>query len=413
MTSKGLAIMAGALVVLGVPAFWLYTKDRAGWAADRDPLSGEPALPALADLRPGDLAALELRDRDGSVRIEKKDASWVLPDKGGYPARTDRVTELVRGLQTMRVMERGTSRPDKFDRVGLVAPDDGGEESVLVRVLGADDRAIGEVLLGNRAFDRSEDAVWIRRVGEDQTLLASGAPPRETSAADWFEKSLLKIPSQRVRSVAVEFAEPDAGYSLVRDDPSGFGFTFAPLPEGRELVEEWRYTAVARAVAALNSEDVESGDLETLEGERVHVHYETYDGLAVDLDAVRLPGATDVAPGPVWATLAVGSCERFGGALPQGQPFPDATAVDAERADLAARTGGWRFRLPAAVGANLFAQRESLLKPLPVEQPPPAPTEESDGPRDDESAPAVGADGSTEDRGDAAVGSDGDGTSGG
>lgn len=380
MASKSIAFMAGALVVLGSAALYISSRDASRYADDADPLAGEPALPELVDLDPDALVAVELVDRDGSVRLERRGATWVLPAKDGYQARTDRVTELMRGLQTLRLTEQGTARADKHVRIGLVAPADGGEEAVLVRVelAGGDDPA--ELLLGNVDASRSGDALFVRRPSEDQSWLATGRVPRRTTATWWFDARTVTIPTSDVQRVSITFEErPNQNYMLSRDDPNGFGFQLAPLPEGRVPGEEWKWSGLARTAGNLTAADVQSaasfeaaaaaGHLEAgRPPEYARFELETYAGLRLEARLARLPSGVDGVPGPSWIRYYADVMVQGAGPVAQNAPERDLAAARARADELNARLDGWWFEVPAGTAAGYWAPLEDLLAPLPPQQ---------------------------------------------
>ena len=365
MANKGLAFLAGALVVLAVPAIVITTKDRSGWESDADPLDGEPVLPELEALGTDGLFALELTDRDGSVRIERDGGRWVLPQLDGYPARDDRVTELVRGLQTLRIEEESTSNPDKHARVGLVAPDDGGEAAALVRVLDAEEEAVCELLLGQVDRSRSADALFVRRPDDDQCWLAAGRVPRSTSTTNWFDTGVVSIDTSSVRRAAIAFEDdPGASYELVREDAEQFGFELRPVPEGREPGAEWQWSALARTLANFSCTDVRRDLDGGLDGaRRATATLETYDGAVVEGRLVRVPSEVESVPGATWITFEARVDAERVATDEQLDPGAARAFVD----DFTARVGGWWFEVPAGTAAGLWTPLADLLEPLPEE----------------------------------------------
>jgi len=368
MASKALAFMVGALVVLAVPTLIHYSGDKNAVRSDADVDAGELALPALSNMQSSGVVAIEISDRDGALRVERRGETWVLPSKGGFPARAERVGEFVRGLQTLRLVEKSTANRDKHARIGLVAPADGGEEALLVRVLGANDAVVAELLLGKEELGRSTPATFVRGPGDDQAWLAYGDLVRSTAANTWFDNKLTSVQSTRVKRASAIFdGRGDVGYELVRADPENFGFAFEPLPEGRELVEEWKYTALARAFGSLSFDDVQpAAEFDTTGSERLDVTIATHDGLVLTVEARRLASEVDGVNGPVWVSLAAAYEAPPAGPVAEGEVPPDTAAVEREVAALNARASGWWFKVPASVATTLFTTREELLKPLPV-----------------------------------------------
>lgn len=174
--------------------------------------TGNLAFPGLAQ-RLGDARALELRKNDATLEIRREGERWVLPEKGGYPVRGERVREVLVGLTELRLAEARTSDPAQLGRLGLDDPRTPGSTAVLLRVLGANDAVLASLLVGTRRVRTQgnlPESVYVRRPDETQAWLAEGRVAVDADPQLWVDREIGSLPGERLRGVAVQRAgEPE------------------------------------------------------------------------------------------------------------------------------------------------------------------------------------------------------------
>ena len=119
----GIGAGAGLLaLLLAIAVIW-----RDARLSARPDVSG-PVLPewsenaARADL-------IEIVGPDDIFTLVRTDQGWVMPSRGGYPVTPARIAELDAALSGLRFDAAMTRDPDKFERLGLVAPSASGVNS--------------------------------------------------------------------------------------------------------------------------------------------------------------------------------------------------------------------------------------------------------------------------------------------
>ena len=130
MQRRTLLLLSGAAAV-SIGAALVLTPD-----APREDTSATLAFPGLAE-RLGQAAKIEVRKPDASLVLVRQGEAWVLPDRGNYPVRAERVREVLVGLTELRLVERRTADRSQLDRLGLDDPAKAGSTAVLLRVLDA------------------------------------------------------------------------------------------------------------------------------------------------------------------------------------------------------------------------------------------------------------------------------------
>ncbi|MFQ3622431.1 MAG: DUF4340 domain-containing protein [Acetobacteraceae bacterium] len=302
-------------------------------------LLDRPVFPDLA-ARLGSVATIELRRHDGTVTLTRRGEGWVIAEKHGFPARPERVRELLVGLAELRLVEARTGNPELFARLGLEDVTEPGGSSVLVTLSDAARAPMAELIVGRRRIRTSgtlPESVHVRRPGESQTWLAEGTVRVDTDPMLWLDRDILDLRRERVARVTTRRAG-FAPLTVSRRDPAAAAEVIDPA-EGVSA-DPIRVDDLPRALEFLSFADVRpAADLAAADpaGE---ARIETFDGIAV---SVRLVAAEDGR----WALFDVAWSApetSLPADAPETLPRPEAARAEAER--LAARLGPWAFRLP-------------------------------------------------------------------
>lgn len=306
------------------------------------PAGAALAFPGLAQ-RLQAAARLEAVRHDGTLTIERRGETWVLPAKGGYPVRQDKVRELLTGLTELRLTEPRTSNPELLDRLGLEDPARAGATSTLLRVLDAQGGVVAELVIGRRRVRTQgnvPESAFVRRPNENQAWLAEGRIPVDADPQLWLDRDIANLARERVRRVSIA-RSGEAPIVIIRSgDPDG-RFSLAE-PAGAP-VEETSLDEVGRAFEFLTFLDVRPAA--EIPGEALgEARFEFSDGLAV-LVRPRKEGET------IWVTLAA-----------EG---------DDEAARLNARWRGWAYQV-GQWKEKAFVPRLADLRPAEQAPQPPA-----------------------------------------
>lgn len=169
------------------------------------PAAAALAFPGLAQ-RLQSAAKIVATRHDGSLEIARRGDTWVLPDKGGYPVRQEKVRELLTGLTELRLTEPRTANPEMLDRLGLDDPTKEGSTATLVRVLDAQGGVIAELVIGRRRVRTQgnvPESAFVRRPGDNQAWLAEGRIPVDSDPQLWLDRDIANLPRERIRRIAV------------------------------------------------------------------------------------------------------------------------------------------------------------------------------------------------------------------
>jgi len=358
MNQKKFAIVAGATVVLLAAGIWM-SMHRSG---SNDPDGGT----VFADLKPalGEVEEIRLSKGDGSrTTLHKGADGWTVVERQ-YPADASRVRELALGLASLRIVERKTSDPANYAKLGVEAPDTPTAASTLVEVVAG--KKTWSLIVGKGADGR---AVYVRRPTEAASALAQPFITPDPDQKRWMDRLITDLPGANVHDIAVKPASGPA-YLLTRAERNGTEVTMSPIPKGRTAMSSMSLQAQADALAAFHFDDVRAVTAPAAAPTDVAT-YRTFDGQVIEISGrregekafVRFATRRDPmlaakfpepAPDPVVPPPAGVAVTPAPAASPK---TPDQTAEK-----LGARAKGVEYEIPTYKYEAIFKKQDELLE---------------------------------------------------
>ncbi len=212
----------------------------------------------LDNFDPNAVTRLHIISGSATVELARAESGWTVVSLWKAPANFDQLSELLRKLANMKVGEIIRGGTDTLEEFGL-SSDSNTVPAIPARVVlfGADDRALGDLVLGQPRMPSSMDNFAMPdsqyvRLGDGPVILV--APlieyvPRR--AEDWLDRKVLEIQADQVTSVQASLAG-GTNYGLSRGE-SGFTGTGALADQKLNTtgVEQW-----SRALQSLSAESV-------------------------------------------------------------------------------------------------------------------------------------------------------------
>ena len=281
----------------------------------------EPAFPALRE-NPDAVAKVALTTPEGTITLVRETGDrWSALERYGYPVDRRRVRDLVVALADMRLIERKTAQPERYERLQVEPPDAENAHSRVVRLEAADGTVLAEAIVGkqrHRLTGTEPSGTYLRRPDEAQSWLASGGVQFDQAVARWLEAEIVDLDAEAIRRIEIERAgEP--GYVAARDQPED-ELRLVGLADDEALKEDADLGQLSGALSSLRFEDVRPRDQLTWPAEQHSARIETFDGVEL---TVRLARIDD----EYWATCDARAVTPIPGAAPAAaQAQPDASA---------------------------------------------------------------------------------------
>lgn len=350
MRTRALVALALGVVATAGLAWWLLDRQAQG-----DTVSQALALPGFA-ARVEAIDRVEVRGAGAKtlVLIEKREGTWRMPDRDGWPANQREVGSALFRLGQARRLEAKTADPKRHARLGvedIAAPDAKGTQ---LRLSTGEVEAAA-ITVGNN--HPSLGGSYVRLGDDPQAWLLDQDIAPARSAPDWLDRRLLDVPMARIDAIRVtpasgrafRLSRVDDRFSVDGLPPSAMANPDAGNTTGG-FTDQLPLDDVARDDGAVATQ---TAVFESFDGLRITVAAWPQDGgtwarLEVGLDEAR---ARDWFARPQVAAAGEGEGGDDAGADADAKP----TAAPEQRlAELQSQVDTWR---------KAFAGRRFLLPP--------------------------------------------------
>lgn len=377
---KGRTLVLALVTLAVIVAAWKVSERR----APQTEIARELLFPALID-RLNDVQQVTLRSVEHATRLKRDGDRWLLTDKDDFPADPAKVRRTVLQLAGLRMVEAKTSVPERFARLGVADLDSADATGTVVEVSAGDGAAgapLAALIVGETPPGSARPQHYVRKVGDMQSWLVEGDFEAPADPILWLDAQIADVDTQRVREVRTEAAsgtpftirkaEASDNFFALQDVPAGFeAKSRATVSSLGALLLDLRFNDVASASRVATGAPVRTSVVRTFDGLvvtlRDYLHAEqTYTTFEFAFDAAGViptapPAASDTAGDTDLS--AAENADQAATVEPAAEP---AEAVDAEAqaAQLAARTAGWAYVLPAYKRRMIDRDLDSLIQPL-------------------------------------------------
>lgn len=362
-SKQGLPILAVVTALAVALAAWVVIDRQASQTL------AKPSGKLFPDLesRVNDVAKVEVVTPTETFTVVRHDGgAWTMPSKGDYPVQFETVKQAVVGMSSLRPLEARTAAPDRYGKLRVTAPtpdsEAGDGEGNLLRLIGADDKPIAEVIVGKlKSVPTTAREGWyyVRKPDEAQSWLASGRIEVFETGTAWLDPKTPTIPRKRMYQVT---AINQKGEEVIveRDLPSTSDFKLLTVPDGRKPRHSSVGNALGSSLGFMSFEDAgKAADIDFAGGRKVV--FRTFDGVIINVDIVERE------KGAWWATFAASHdpAASIAENLPEKEREilldPEGAAEEVRKIN--ERFGGWAYRLPEYKSKDFSADLDTVTVP--------------------------------------------------
>lgn len=339
--------------------------------------SGGKLFPEL-DARLNDIAEVKVEKFGKSATLRREGGKWILADRGGYPAKFEKVKELAVRVASLEIEEKKTAKKENHQKLGVAWPSTAkegsdGAEAALVVIKDAGGKELAALVTGKTEWMGSKAKVYARRLSEDQVWLCEpqGSLDIVPEAKNWIEPEIVKLDNERVQSVAIEHADGER-VDIARSATDHTKFAVQAVPAGRSE----RYAGIGNGVAqalgsGLTLEDVRAvTEIDFAKEPLAKTRFKTTDGLELVVELAKFEDKTwakvsaSFTPPPEEAPAAT---PTEGEPKPEGEPAAETPPAEPKRdvakeaEELNGRLAPWAFELPSWRSDALLRRMQDLL----------------------------------------------------
>ncbi len=276
MSPKKFYVLIGAAIVALIAAYLINFANK----PQSDVSSQDQTLLPQLHNHINDVNAITITGAGDKVLVSLKrgDSGWVVTDNLDYPADLAKIRQLLIKLDQATVVERKTSDPSLYARLGVDDVKDSDAKGVMLELTGLPKPL--KIIVGNYNGGGG-GGTFVRMAGDKQTLLASGTLTVAKKASQWEDLSLTDIPSSRFQSVELTNADGKT-LKVYKEVEGDANFKVADVPKGRELNSEYAPNELASVLASLHANAADSAKSMPAPDKANKVQYNAFDGLVIE-----------------------------------------------------------------------------------------------------------------------------------
>lgn len=169
---------------------------------------GSLAFPNLA-IRLTGAARIEIQRGEQGTTLVRDGETWRITESQAYPARPERIREMLTGLTELRLTEERSADPAQWSRLGVEDPRATGSTATMLRVLDGVGGVLAELVLGRRRVRTQgnvPESIYVRRPGETRAWLAEGRIAADADPSLWLNRDVANLAPARLRRVEINRA---------------------------------------------------------------------------------------------------------------------------------------------------------------------------------------------------------------
>jgi hypothetical protein len=321
MQTKGLIALLGVTVLVAGVAI---AVSRGGTRNVADAGSGQAVLGALKP-KIGEVASIKISGAGGPVTLQRASQGWTIAEKGGFPADSGKIRQVLLGFAELKLVEPKTRSAESYSRLDVEDPGKEGGRSKGVEIDDKGGGKLGELIVGKRRPDRlgsGADGLYIRRPGDAQSWLAQGSVDLPAETKDWLDKKIVSVAPTRIAMVKLTHA--DGSTLILKRDKEDAKFAVEGGPADGKFKSDSAIAEPAGALDGLELTDVRPAAELAFPADGVsRVEWATFDGLTISAETFEKDGAN-------WLRLKASGDEKAA---------DEATAING-------KTANWVYAVP-------------------------------------------------------------------
>jgi hypothetical protein len=367
MTSRRLLTLTLLAIVVVGAGLWLASRETTSDTRSANQLlypelkKQLDAVTAVHIYKSGDMLAVDLA---------RKDSTWVVSERSGYPADESKLRKLLRGIADAKLHEEKTSNPEQYKSLGVEdvsKTDAGGVRIALVGPASPVNLIVGKQGPGSQSS-------YVRRAGEPQSWLVNASIDTASSPDAWLRKEVIDISADRAQSATV--IAGTKSYTAAKASRADANFKVEGLPKGKELSSPSAANSFATALTALTLADVQPASAFESTPPAARATLKTFDGLVADLSGwikddkhyVAIKTSFDPALAERFKVATAPAAGSEGGekkadakAAEKPAPAPAANVED-EAKTANSKLSAWVYEIPEYKYEGIFKPLDELLK---------------------------------------------------
>lgn len=309
-------------------------------------------LPGLAALV-NDIEYVRLTGAGGETiaTLNRHGGQWRVAESSDYRADWSVLRQLLSDLAAAQVIERKTSNPEFYTRLGVEDVDAPDAAGVLIGF--AEQTGLPALIIGKQAQGRPGH--YVRLSSNAQSALIDRALTVPGDLQQWLEREIIDV--QQGEVVEVSVTHPDGEQILLQkvsaDDTD---FQLQQIPDGAEVKSSYTVNSIGGSMASLRLDAVvPASDIDWSDAVKIKL---------LTADSLQLSAQLAAVEDQYWISLSASAYPQAG----SGEPTDEGIEADAlseldERVSLInERVTGWAYAIPQYKFEAMAKRMDDLLK---------------------------------------------------
>jgi hypothetical protein len=290
MNRKQVVSLIIAVVVIGGAGLLVYKNKNKSWEASGGQLGGK----VVKNFPMNDVEHIKIKQYAGEVNLAKKNDTWVVQERNGYPANFGNISDLLKKVWELKVAQPVRVGEKQLARLELTAPEKGTNAGTLVEFKEKGGKTAAALLLGKKQMKESAGnspyggGSWPNgrfiMVGNDPKTVAvvsEAFSNIEPKPEEWIEKEFFKIENHK--SIAVTSPTPSNNWAVVKETPTN-EWKLADA-KANEQLDTGKASGVTSALAYPSFDDIATNATPEQTGldKPTVAKIETFDGFRYDV----------------------------------------------------------------------------------------------------------------------------------
>jgi hypothetical protein len=359
---KQFLVLLVALAVLGGAGLALVWRDISDYRSSGAKI-GAKLLPSL---KIADVAQVRLQDSKHIVTLMRKDKTWIVQERGGYPASFQEISDLLIKLVELKVTQAEQVGASLWPRVDLADPGKNEGAGTVIEFSDAAGKSLARLVLGKKVLKKdplnplpaAKDGVpagrYVRVASAKDAVVVVSDPlnSAEPTPGRWLTKEFFKADRIKTLSVGPEHGAPN--WKITRNEEWG-QWKFAS--GGGTLNPSAAVTAVNK-LGSPSFDDVVADPKTELTDKPVVAVADTFDNLVYTVKMAKRQKGDDYL-----VTFAITGEPPKARAPEKGEKPEQAAQRDKDFAENRKRLEA-RLAMERAIGQWTFVMPRSEVEPL-------------------------------------------------
>jgi hypothetical protein len=379
MNRKQAILLIIAVAVIGGAGLLVYNKRNQSWEASSAQLGGK----VVKNFPINDVEQIRIKQHAGEVNLARKNDTWVVQERNGYPANFDNISDFLRKVHDLKVARSMRVTEKQLARLELTAPDKATNSGTLVEFKDKAGKTIA-LTLGKKDMKEGGGGQFgggswpsgrFVMVGNDPKTVGLVSEPFaniEPKPEEWIDKEFFKIENHK--SIAVTGATPTNTWTVAKESTTNEWKLADAKP--KEELDNGKASSVTSALSypSFNDVAVNAAPDETGLDKPAVAKIETFDGFRYEVKlGKKLDDRDDhymqvAVDGTFGKERTPGKDEKPEDKEKLDKEFKDKLAKHEEKLKNEKRFEQWVYVVPKYTIEPLLKGRQELLKEEPKKE---------------------------------------------